>query len=146
MIHQVIVVLALAACSYSLLISHPRVNQHGFPVSKMSLDKSELLATHYGDPLAGPCESEEVNITVTGVAGSVCAPPCGLLKKCPADVPTGVTAKPTCALQDSSTKKKYCALICTPGSNDDQCGTNASCKSIQSVGLCTYDDDTDTTR
>ena len=37
---------------------------------------------------------------------------------------------------------RYCALICSPSANDDQCGTNASCKSVQaSVGLCTYDDD-----
>jgi hypothetical protein len=58
---------------------------------------------------------------------------------CPSDVPTGVTAKPQCALQDSSSGSKYCALICAPG-NDAQCGTTASCKSIQSVGICTYDD------
>ena len=52
----------------------------------------------------------------------------------------GVTAQPTCALQDSSTNKKYCALICSPSSADSQCGTNGSCKSIQSTGVCTYDD------
>merc|ERR1712139_337864 len=78
-----------------------------------------------------------------GVAGAVCSPACtGIIikDKCPSDVPTGVTAKPTCALQDSSSGSKYCALICSPG-NDAQCGTNASCKSIQSVGICTYDDD-----
>ena len=60
----------------------------------------------------------------------------------------GVTARPQCALQDSSTGKKYCALICSPTAfiadqkaADAQCGANASCKSVQlGVGVCTYDD------
>merc|ERR1712072_1557581 len=56
------------------------------------------------------------------------------------------TAAPQCALQDSSSGDKYCALICSPSSNDAQCGTNASCKSIQGTGLCTYDDDVDTNK
>merc|ERR1711881_748956 len=64
----------------------------------------------------------------------------------PTDVPAGVTAAPQCALQDSSTQKKYCALICSPSSNDAQCGTNASCKSISGTGLCTYDDAVDTSK
>lgn len=56
---------------------------------------------------------------------------------CPQDVPDGVTAAPQCALQDTS-GNKYCALLCTPGSNDS-CG-KATCKAIQGVGICTYDD------
>merc|ERR1712054_222023 len=93
------------------------------------------------------CKSDEVDIQpckMDGyVKGAVCAPLCSLFQRCPKDLPTGVTAKPQCALQDSSTNKKYCALICTPSSNDDQCGTNASCKAVPGapVGLCTYDDD-----
>merc|ERR1711959_841034 len=78
---------------------------------------------------------------VQGVTGGFCSPACTLGIFCPGDVPSGVTAKPQCALQDSSTKKRYCALICSPSSNDDQCGTNASCKSISGTGICTYDDD-----
>jgi KDEL-tailed cysteine endopeptidase len=96
--------------------------------------------THYEDPKDG-CQSDEVNIQIQGVTGSVCAPSCSLFKPCPTDVPSGVTVKPQCALQDSSTHKKYCALICTPQSEDDQCGENASCKSVQvGIGVCTYDD------
>merc|ERR1712007_309312 len=95
---------------------------------------------HYEDPKDG-CSSDEVDIKIQGVSGAVCAPAC-TGTTCPTDVPSGVTAKPQCALQDSSSGKKYCALICSPGANDAQCGTNASCKSIQSVGICTYDDDT----
>jgi len=101
---------------------------------------SPPASSHYEDPKGG-CQSGEVDLTITGVAGSVCAPACTLGIFCPGDVPAGVTVKPQCALQDSATKKKYCALICSPSSNDAQCSTNASCKSISGVGICTYDDD-----
>jgi hypothetical protein len=105
-------------------------------------------STHYGDPKAG-CMSDEQSITIQGVTGDFCSPACtGVLKtKCPADMPAGVTAAPQCALQDGATGAKYCALICSPTNvirdqkaADAQCGTNASCKSIQTVGICTYDD------
>jgi len=104
-------------------------------------------STHYSDPATG-CLTDEVEITIEGIAGDACSPSCSLLKSCPTDVPTGVTAEPQCALQDSTTNAKYCALICSPFAKiadqkaaDAQCGTNASCKSIQlGIGLCTYDD------
>ena len=103
--------------------------------------------THYGDPFDGPCMSGEVNVTVTGVAGSFCSPECKLGIFCPKDVPAGVTAKPQCALQDQKTQSKYCALICSPSTDelslragDAQCGAKASCKAISGVGLCTYDE------
>merc|ERR1711959_802390 len=99
-----------------------------------------ILQSHYGDPLSGSCLSDEVNITIQGVSGSVCSPGC-TSSSCPTDVPDGVTAAPQCALQDASSGKKYCALICSPSGDDSQCGTNASCKAIQGVGICTYDDD-----
>jgi len=103
--------------------------------------------THYGDPKDG-CLTDEVEISIQGVAGDVCSPGCSLLKACPTDLPAGVTAGPQCALQDASSGKSYCALICSPTAEikdqkaaDAQCGTNASCKSVQmGVGLCTYDD------
>jgi hypothetical protein len=99
---------------------------------------------HYEDPKDG-CGSDEVDITVQGIQGAVCAPKC-TSGSCPSDVPAGVTAAPQCALQDSSSGDKYCALICSPSSNDAQCGTNASCKSISGTGLCTYDDAADTSK
>jgi len=107
----------------------------------MTLDFVGAAATHYGDPASG-CQSDEQSVQVTGVDGDFCSPPCtGALKRtCPSDIPDGVTAAPQCALSDSSSGAKYCALICTPGANDDQCGTNASCKSVSGVGICTYDD------
>merc|ERR1712151_112880 len=109
--------------------------------TQVMFSPSMVSASHYEDPKAG-CSSDEVDIQIQGVQGAVCSPAC-TGTTCPTDVPTGVTATPTCALQDASSGKKYCALICSPSSNDAQCGTNASCKSIQGTGLCTYDDDAD---
>ena len=108
---------------------------------------SPPATTHYGDPASG-CLSDELEVTIQGVDGDFCTPTCSLFKTCPTDVPEGVTAQPQCALQDSASNKKYCALICSPTlpiSNqkaaDDQCGENASCKSVQlGIGICTYDD------
>ena len=104
--------------------------------------------THYGDPKDG-CLTDEIEVSITGVAGDFCTPKCTpLFKPCPTDVPAGVTVTPQCALQDSGSTDKYCALICSPSlpivdqvAADAQCGTNASCKAVQAgVGVCTYDD------
>ncbi len=94
--------------------------------------------SHYGDPKQG-CLSDEISVQIQGVTGDFCTSACTVVKACPTDVPATCTATPMCALQEQTTKKKYCALICTPGDND-ACGTNASCKSISGTGLCTYDD------
>merc|ERR1711924_492433 len=84
---------------------------------------------------------------IQGIQGDFCSPACtGIFKMtCPKDVPAGVTATPQCALSDASSGAKYCALICSPTEEiadqkaaDAQCGTNASCKAIQGVGICTY--------
>jgi hypothetical protein len=104
--------------------------------------------SHYEDPASGGCQSDEVAIQIQGVTGDFCSPSCSLFKSCPTDVPTGVTAAPQCALKDSASNKKYCALICSPSlpildqkAADSQCGENASCKEAGvGVGLCTYDD------
>ncbi|KAL1524679.1 hypothetical protein AB1Y20_019565 [Prymnesium parvum] len=108
---------------------------------------SPPASTHYSDP-SGGCLSDEAEITIQGVSGDFCSPKCtGLFQTCPSDVPSGVTAMPQCALQDASSGSKYCALICSPTADikdqraaDAQCGTNASCKPIQGLGICTYDD------
>ena len=82
--------------------------------------------------------TDEIEVSIQGVQGGFCTPACSLFKACPKDVPAGVTAQPQCALQDSASNKKYCALICSPSlpivdqkAADDQCGTNASCKQVQ---------------
>ena len=96
---------------------------------------------HYGDPKDG-CASDEISVQITGITGDICTPPCAGTT-CPTDVPAGVTATPVCALKDP-TGKQYCILECTPSENkadgtNDACGA-ATCKAIQGVGVCTYDD------
>jgi len=104
--------------------------------------------THYGSPYSGDCMDDEVAIQIQGVDGSVCSPACtGVLSmSCSTDIPDSVTATPTCALQDASSGSRYCALICSSTTDeaslrlgDSQCG-DASCKSIQGLGICTYDE------
>ena len=68
---------------------------------------------HYNDPKDG-CASDEIEISIQGVGGDFCTPKSSLFKACPNDVPSGVAAKPQCALQEASTGSKYCALICSP--------------------------------
>jgi len=117
------------------------VNSEGHRIA--AVGKGE---THYEDPFMQDCQAGEVNITIVGVKGAMCAPSCGVLDSCPGDKPAGVSAKPTCALQDMA-GRKFCALICAPAlpignqlEADSQCGPKASCKPISSVGLCTYDE------
>lgn len=119
--------------------------------TRMKVDFVGVTAnpTHYGDP-AGGCQSDEQAVQVTGVTGDFCSPACtGILKStCPSDVPDGTTATPQCALQDSASGAKYCALICSPSTEfkmlragDAQCGTG-TCQPISGVGLCTYSSST----
>jgi len=95
---------------------------------------------HYGDPKNG-CLSDELDVTVTGVSGDFCSPTCPK-QVCPSDVPSGTTAKPECILEmQGQSKPTHCCLVCVPGgSGTDGCPTNATCKSISSIGICTYDD------
>lgn len=129
-------------------------SSHGYATTVNALQVSSLLEytanaptppppapptpgqTHYGDPFVG-CESDEVAVQITGVAGEICSPQCNSAGACPTDVPAGVSAAPKCALK-SSQGAQFCVLECTPSEND-ACGTNASCKAVQGVGLCTYD-------
>merc|ERR1712046_500298 len=122
------------------------------PAKPVTLELSpEFLATlanstHYEDPKPNGCLSDEISIQIQGVKGDFCTPACSLFKPCTSELPSGVTAKAQCALQDASSGKKYCALICSPSTDaaalkvgDAQCGTG-SCKPIQGLGVCTYDD------
>jgi C1A family cysteine protease len=88
-------------------------------------------ATHYEKP---PCGSDEVEGQI-GQGGTACLPTCSMSSSCPTDVPQGVTAKPECALQDASSGKMYCGLICH---EDAACG-DAKCQILQgNIGVCTY--------
>jgi hypothetical protein len=96
-------------------------------------------STHYGSPADG-CEDDETAFSIMGVKGSICSPSC-TDSPCPKDLPDGVTATPTCALQNPQTGDKYCALICAPEnlrSGAGQCGA-ATCQPIQNTGICTYE-------
>jgi len=95
----------------------------------------------YEDPNAGPCADGEQAVQITGIQGSFCSPKCeGLfVKKCPA-YPGSITAQPKCVLETAGSQKPtQCALICDPSAADDACPAKASCKAIQTTGLCTYD-------
>ncbi len=117
-----------------IAVAFGNVVQVQFQKDLLVLDNS----TYYEDPKNG-CRSDELAVQITGIDGDFCSPKC-TTTACPTDVPTGVTATPQCALSSASSTDKYCALICQPSGDDAQCGTNASCKSIQGVGICTYDD------
>jgi len=125
-------------------------------------NSSKPAHSHY--ECASRCLPDEVEISVEGVVGKICAPLCGFLEPCPTDTPRGVSARPQCALQDESTGQRYCALLCsTPTMNnatapttaakastfnttmvdqkegaapvgDAQCGPEASCKKTRVLG------------
>eukprot|EP00041_Stephanoeca_diplocostata_P026566 m.718450 g.718450 ORF g.718450 m.718450 type:complete len:541 (-) comp22995_c0_seq2:7327-8949(-) len=102
-------------------------------------------AGHYGDPNAGSCLAGETAVQITGLGGSFCSPACSATTPCPTDVPDGATAKPECVLEKSGAPTPtQCALICTPEDNlrdgsNAACPTKATCKKIQTTGICTYD-------
>jgi len=97
----------------------------------------------YEDPKNG-CHSNEVPIQIQGVSGAFCSPKCtGILhRSCPAAPAADEGVQAQCALSDASSGDHYCALICDP-SDSNSCNPNSqmTCKSIQGVGICTYDDD-----
>eukprot|EP00980_Cylindrotheca_fusiformis_P015981 scaffold4690_cov116-Cylindrotheca_fusiformis.AAC.11 len=108
---------------------------------------------HYGHPPDG-CDKDEIAVQITGIPGAICTAKCTDFLPCPKDLPDGVTAQPTCALQDQE-GNHYCVLLCKPGaaaaendnnhflrhsvsSNEDGCG-EATCQPAQGAGICTYD-------
>lgn len=96
-------------------------------------------STHYGDPSHGPCLSDEEKVQITGLAGDFCSPKCSG-STCPSDLPTGTTAQPRCVLETSGSKTPtQCALMCK-GAGATGCPDGASCKAIQGLGICTYND------
>eukprot|EP00931_Biecheleriopsis_adriatica_P043438 TRINITY_DN2483_c0_g1_i1.p1 TRINITY_DN2483_c0_g1~~TRINITY_DN2483_c0_g1_i1.p1 ORF type:complete len:469 (+),score=126.41 TRINITY_DN2483_c0_g1_i1:65-1471(+) len=94
---------------------------------------SPPAASHYEKP---PCQSDEVEASVQGAGGEVCAPKCND-GACPTDTPAGTRAKPSCILQDSSSGEKYCALTCFL---DSGCPSGAKCAKQGFLGICVYPD------
>jgi len=98
----------------------------------------------YADPNDGPCPAGSSAVQIQGLAGSFCSPTCSQFKPCPV-APDGISATPQCALESSgSSTPTQCALICPPGKDGlkgaaGECPEKATCKKIQTTGLCTYD-------
>ena len=91
----------------------------------------------YEDPYSTSCAANELNVTVTGVPGAFCSPPCNADGSCPA-APSGATADPECALEvNGASQPTYCALICTPPGTGG-CPSPATCQPVSGVGVCTY--------
>jgi len=93
---------------------------------------------HYGNPYApGGCLSDELKNTIPGVEGDFCSPACQSDSKgsmwCPADVPSVVTAEPSCLIRDPIGPGMHCALKCT---EDAACGPGAVCDNAFSIGIC----------
>jgi acetyl esterase/lipase len=99
------------------------------------IDAPPVTLTHYEDPAAGGCRSDETAVNITGVAGGFCSASCAA-GSCPTDKPAGVTAVPTC------TGQKICALACDPALDTARAGcgpagNSMSCKPITSTGFVT---------
>jgi hypothetical protein len=103
---------------------------------------------HYGDPSAGPCQADEKKVQIQGLQGDFCSPACSSSSPCPTDVPAGTTAKGECMLETpGSSGPSQCALVCKGNDefnqmtilDDLQCPAKASCKTIQTTAICTYD-------
>jgi hypothetical protein len=103
---------------------------------------------HYGDPAAGPCQADEKKVQIQGLQGDFCSPACSTTSPCPTDVPAGTTAKGQCMLETpGSSGPSQCALVCKGNDefnqmtilDDLKCPAKASCKTIQTTAICTYD-------
>jgi len=93
---------------------------------------------NYGDPQTG-CQSTEQNVSVTGLTGDFCSPPCDSSNNCPTTYPPGVTAQGQCVLEmPGNNQPTYCALICDPNTKGTCGKAPAKCEPIQGVGVCTY--------
>lgn len=96
---------------------------------------------HYQKPgTDGTCADGDIDMSVSGITGTFCAPQCDSSELCP-DSPSGWGGIALCALRDASTGKQYCAVECFGLTGD--CGSNsgASChmsSSQPNVGICTY--------
>jgi hypothetical protein len=106
-----------------------------YPTATAAMVEETAGASHYEAP---PCQSDEVQVTITGISGTFCSPKCSTFKPCPTDVPTGTTAKPECVLEaQGHSSPTNCALICSPGASAG-CPSGATCQPIQGTGVCTY--------
>ena len=117
----------------------------------------------FGNPNVSPCRAGEVNMTIKGVPGIFCSPPCSATKACPplnaTLAPPGVNdpapspriaraVQADCAIEEKAgTTPTYCAMICDPTSIMPRNGCPggalhpnyvSTCQRVETVGMCMY--------
>jgi len=120
------------------------VNKDAIETLPAPVDVTETKAmvpantSHYEKP---PCQADEIQGSLQGADGALCAPKCDAQGSCPTDTPAGTwRATPQCILQDQS-GGKYCALTCTLVG----CPPGAKCAMVAVVkGVCVYPNGTTT--
>jgi hypothetical protein len=119
----------------------------------------------YGNPTASPCQPGEINVTLRGVPGIFCSPPCSSSQECPSLgnatlAPPGINYPPPpkpfeafmvkaeCAIElKEGAKATHCAMVCDPSSPEPRAGCPggpfhpeyvAACHKVETIGICTY--------
>jgi len=130
-------------CGINLQPSYPTYGTDPKTSSSTSTSSTTSTTTpapgvDYEDPFKTQCNSDEVDIQITGITGKICSPQCSDAGECPLPG-RGVEARAECVLQ-TTTGERYCALVCEP-SSDRSCfpTQDLTCKSISNIGICTYD-------
>ena len=121
---------------------------------------------YYGNPTKELCRPGEINVTLKGVPGIFCSPPCSASQKCPSlsnktIAPPGVNepmppkpfrdlmTKAECAIElKEGGKATYYAMVCDPSAPTPRNGCPgqpllypnyvASCQTVETIGICTY--------
>ncbi len=119
----------------------------------------------YGNPINSPCQPGEINVTLKGVPGIFCSPPCSASQECPSLgnatlAPPGVNYPPppkpfaqlmvkaACVIElKEEAKATHCAMVCDPSNPEPRSGCpgglihpdfSASCQKVETIGICTY--------
>ena len=96
----------------------------------------------YGDPFTGPCNPNELNMSVNVVPGLYCAPQCDNLapQGCGTTKPSGIHASPECIIAVNGSENNYCALVCqTYDAKSCDVAAGAECFSVGGVtGVCAF--------
>ncbi len=122
----------------------------------------------YGNPMNSPCRPGEINVTLKGVPGIFCSPPCSASQECPSLsnrtlAPPGINyptppkifaqlmVKAECAIElKEGAKATHCAMVCDPSAPDPPMMRSgcpgglahpyytASCQKVETIGICTY--------
>ena len=102
----------------------------------------QQLQPPYGDPFRGPCNPRELNMSVHGVPGLYCAPPCDNAGPagCGTAKPAGTHASPECMIAVNGSMDNYCALVCqTYDAKSCDAAAGAKCYSVGGVtGVCAF--------